>query len=463
MSLDLQVIDSSKPAAGEQIWQFRSRSADNRGRFTLRYSNVKLLAPLCDTVTILGVGILVGASYQRFVLGSTDDGFRFTALALVVAVVFVVASSLRGLYEPQQLMSWASQARNAAWLWAGTFLFFTATAFALKSSEDFSRGTTMLFAVAGFVVLLFVRGFWAHFIRSAMRASSLTLRKVVLVTRNRDLVNPALIEELERNGLSVERTFALPTWTGGAAIKFREVGAQIVSHFRKSGCEEIVILSSLNRPDEIAALVNELRLVAAPIFLLPDPALSEIIARPVRQIGPHTSFELHRPPLTTGEQALKRCIDIAVGSIALILSVPVLLLVAIAVKLDSSGPILFRQTRRGFNGKEFDIFKFRTMSVMENGDDVKQVHPNDSRLTRVGCWLRKTSIDELPQLLNVLRGEMSLIGPRPHAVAHDNFYEKMIANYAFRQHVKPGITGWAQVNNLRGATPTIASMRRRVE
>ena len=171
-----------------------------------------------------------------------------------------------------------------------------------------------------------------------------------------------------------------------------------------------------------------------------------------------------RPAQVEGfELSVKRAIDIVFASIALILLIPLLALVAIAIKLDSPGPVFFRQTRHGLNGKPFSILKFRTMSVLEDGDSVKQAARFDKRVTRVGLWLRRTRIDELPQLINVLRAEMSIVGPRPHAVAHDNYYDQVIPNYRFRQRMKPGITGYAQVKGFRGETPTVAAMQRRVE
>jgi putative colanic acid biosysnthesis UDP-glucose lipid carrier transferase len=161
--------------------------------------------------------------------------------------------------------------------------------------------------------------------------------------------------------------------------------------------------------------------------------------------------------------AAKRVLDIVLASLLLLLAGPVLALVSLAVVLDSRGPLLFYQMRTGLNGRIFPILKFRSMHVMEDGADVTQASEGDVRVTRVGRVIRKLSLDELPQLLNVITGDMSLVGPRPHAVAHDEYFGAAISNYAVRQQVKPGITGWAQVNGARGATPTLDVMQRRVD
>jgi putative colanic acid biosynthesis UDP-glucose lipid carrier transferase len=161
--------------------------------------------------------------------------------------------------------------------------------------------------------------------------------------------------------------------------------------------------------------------------------------------------------------AAKRGLDLGIAIPLLLLLAPMLAAIALWVWLDSPGPALFCQRRLGLQGRPFQIFKFRTMTVLEDGDHIVQAHRNDARVTRAGAFLRKTSLDELPQLINVIRGEMSLVGPRPHALAHDRLYATVIRNYQQRQQVKPGITGWAQVNGFRGETPTVEAMKRRVE
>src|SRR5208282_6358609 len=183
-----------------------------------------------------------------------------------------------------------------------------------------------------------------------------------------------------------------------------------------------------------------------PVHLLPDENVARYLNRRMFDVGATWTAELKRARLGKSEQVLKRSIDVLGAGAGLLLLSPLMLVTALLIKLDSSGSILFTQTRNGFNGRSFRIFKFRTMMVLEDGPIIRQATRDDPHVTRLGHWLRRSNIDELPQLFNVLRGEMSLVGPRPHAAAHNSEYERRIAIYAFRYHVKPGITGWAQVN-----------------
>jgi putative colanic acid biosysnthesis UDP-glucose lipid carrier transferase len=163
------------------------------------------------------------------------------------------------------------------------------------------------------------------------------------------------------------------------------------------------------------------------------------------------------------ERAVKRALDLIVSITVIVFSLPLFLIVAVAIKLDSPGPVIFRQRRSGLEAREFIIFKFRTMTVLEDGPVVTQACRDDRRVTYIGKFLRRSSLDELPQLFNVLRGDMSLVGPSPHALAHDDHYRVHIADYACRHYVKPGITGWAQVNGLRGETASFEQMADRVK
>jgi putative colanic acid biosysnthesis UDP-glucose lipid carrier transferase len=196
-------------------------------------------------------------------------------------------------------------------------------------------------------------------------------------------------------------------------------------------------------------IVNALDSVAAVAAFLPA--------------GSETRLTAVNTNLNWASGTAKRVLDLAVGTPVLAVLAPLLLLIAVLVRLDSPGPVFFRQRRSGLCGRTFGILKFRTMNVLEDGNAVIQARPGDERTTRVGRWLRAWSLDELPQLINVVLGDMSLVGPRPHACAHDEYYSERIAQYRHRQSVKPGLTGWAQVNGLRGPTPTLDIMARRVD
>jgi len=186
------------------------------------------------------------------------------------------------------------------------------------------------------------------------------------------------------------------------------------------------------------------------------------------QSPPPAAFALEELRLWTPSSAAqgidaKRALDIAVSLALIVLLLPALAVISLLVTIESRGPVLFCQRRTGAHGRVFPMFKFRSMRVMENDTEVAQAKQNDPRVTRVGRVLRATSLDELPQLFNVLLGEMSLVGPRPHAVAHDDYYGARIANYTRRQRVKPGMTGWAQINGARGETPELRHMQARVD
>jgi exopolysaccharide biosynthesis polyprenyl glycosylphosphotransferase len=220
---------------------------------------------------------------------------------------------------------------------------------------------------------------------------------------------------------------------------------------------------SLSGPDFLERSNNAFSVLPVAIHLSAGGLIGRFKDARIARFGRAAALSLTRAPLSQFEATTKRWFDVVVSAIALILLSPVFAAVALLIKFDSRGPVFFRQRRRGYNTAEFQIWKFRTMTTLDDGDTVHQATENDQRVTGIGRLLRRTSLDELPQLLNVLRGEMSLVGPRPHAVAHDRFFEKRIAQYPRRLNVKPGITGWAQVNGFRGATDTDEAMRRRVD
>jgi len=213
----------------------------------------------------------------------------------------------------------------------------------------------------------------------------------------------------------------------------------------------------------ILQVLDELKDTTASIFFVPDMFVTDLIKGRTGSVCGMPVISVCETPFTGSNGLVKRLSDIVLSVVILLLISPLLLVVAAAVKLSSPGPVIFRQRRYGLDGKQILVYKFRSMTVTEDGSSVQQATKNDNRITPLGAFLRKTSIDELPQFINVLQGRMSIVGPRPHAVAHNEMYRKLIKGYMVRHKVKPGITGWAQVNGYRGETDTLDKMEGRIE
>jgi undecaprenyl-phosphate galactose phosphotransferase/putative colanic acid biosynthesis UDP-glucose lipid carrier transferase len=232
---------------------------------------------------------------------------------------------------------------------------------------------------------------------------------------------------------------------------------------RHHNCRQVLIALPWSDAGRIEFVRDQIKTLPVAVRLVPDRSIRALSDLNWSARKSALTIELQRAPLSEAQRLVKRIMDVIGAALVLLFFLPIMALAVIAIKLDSPGPVIFRQIRKGFNGKHFVILKFRTMTVQENGANVIQATRHDSRVTTIGRLLRSSSIDELPQLWNVLRGDMSLIGPRPHALAHDNYFETLLSDYAFRHHVKPGITGWAQCNGARGATPTIEHIAKRVK
>jgi putative colanic acid biosynthesis UDP-glucose lipid carrier transferase len=223
-----------------------------------------------------------------------------------------------------------------------------------------------------------------------------------------------------------------------------------------------VTLPMASQP-RIMKLLEELHDTTASVYFVPDIFIFDLIQGRMDTIGGIPVLAVCETPFRGMNGLIKRASDIILAALILLLISPVLLAIAAGVKLTSPGPALFRQRRYGLDGREIVVYKFRSMTVAEDGAVVKQATKNDSRVTPFGAFLRRTSLDELPQFVNVLQGRMSIVGPRPHAVAHNEMYRKLVKGYMVRHKVRPGITGWAQVNGLRGETETVDKMKARIE
>lgn len=237
-----------------------------------------------------------------------------------------------------------------------------------------------------------------------------------------------------------------------------------IAEYVKQHNIDVIYLSlpMVNQP-RIIKLLDELKDTTASIYFLPDIFLTDLIQGRMGQVDGIPVVAVCETPFTGIDGMIKRLADIGFSLMILTLISPILLAISIGVKLSSPGPVIFKQRRYGLDGKEILVYKFRSMTVCDNGSHVAQATKQDKRITPLGAILRKTSLDELPQFINVLQGRMSVVGPRPHAVAHNEMYRKLISGYMIRHKVKPGITGWAQVNGLRGETDTLDKMQARIE
>ena len=240
----------------------------------------------------------------------------------------------------------------------------------------------------------------------------------------------------------------------------------LIKASRDGSIDRIVLAlpqSADRRMSTIAAQLQQLPVSLHVVTHIASDLVEDGPAHQVSSLGSVGLLDVKDKPLTDWAPFAKRCTDVVIGGALLIISLPLMLLIALAIKLETSGPAIFTQRRRGLNLVDLDVFKFRTMRVIENGAHVEQAHEDDERVTRVGSLLRRTSLDELPQLFNVLNGEMSLVGPRPHAIAHDEKWSEMLATYGVRNQVKPGITGLAQVDGCRGEIHRNADLEARVQ
>jgi putative colanic acid biosysnthesis UDP-glucose lipid carrier transferase len=238
---------------------------------------------------------------------------------------------------------------------------------------------------------------------------------------------------------------------------------QVANFIRENGVHEVYVTLPLGSQPRIVELLAQVQGTTASVFFVPDVFGISIIQGRLQDMNGVPVVGLQETPFTGTNRLVKRMSDVVLAAFILVLISPVLLVVAIGVKLSSPGPVIFRQRRNGLDGEEIIVYKFRSMRAMDDGRVVQQATKEDPRITPFGAFLRRTSLDELPQFINVLQGRMSIVGPRPHAVAHNEQYRQLIKAYMVRHKVKPGITGWAQIHGLRGETDTIDKMQARVE
>lgn len=345
--------------------------------------------------------------------------------------------------------------------WTGAFAIALFGAFLLGFAGDLSRVSLISAYVLGVPVLLLVRGVAYAAVTTRIQSGLLQFQKVAVVGNRSDTVRFLLNGNLWKTGYRLSGTLYLEDIVEADGSISQPAIVDFAQHWVARGAEFIVFVGEVGDIDGLERISNELKRFAINLVCVPATHNTSLKFLDVVPIGPNNALRVLRKPMGDRSVLAKRLFDLAGAGFGLVLLSPVLAVVALLIKLDSPGPVFYRQERRGFNGHTFHIWKFRSMSVTESGHKMTQVRVGDKRITRIGAFIRRTSIDELPQLINVLRGEMSLVGPRPHALVHDDELGEQLASYAHRQRIKPGITGWAQVNGYRGETTTFEQIEGR--
>jgi Undecaprenyl-phosphate glucose phosphotransferase len=441
--------------------QSTTRNVVGFSRFALPRPSFSGAAFIIELAAIIASAVLTGCGYHYIVYGAPGSIENYAAIGSLTGLGYGLAFFIRDEYGVESLLEHRRTPGRLFLVWNLAFVGIAVIGFLTKSTQVFSRAWLVLFYVFGFAVALLLNAALNRGLARLIARGWLRRRKLMIVATAADLAKMEREITEDAAGFFIVARVALPRDQSGAEIDGALAAA--VANARVLGVEDIVISDSLVGPDLLERSVNAFSVLPAAIHLSASGLLTRFKDARIARFGRAAALSLTRAPLGPFEAALKRWMDVAISGTALVLLSPLFAALALLIKWDSRGPVFFRQRRRGYNTAEFQIWKFRTMTTLDDGDIVKQATENDCRVTAVGRLLRRTSLDELPQLINVLKGEMSLVGPRPHAVAHDRFFERRIAEYPRRLNVKPGITGWAQVNGFRGPTKTDDAMRQRVD
>ncbi|MFQ5957960.1 MAG: undecaprenyl-phosphate glucose phosphotransferase [Alphaproteobacteria bacterium] len=426
-------------------------------------------AVVLDVLRLVDAVVVIVAAVAAYLLrhGHLEAPFSYVVVTAIGVVLMANALHAAKLYTFDVLMNLPGQFYKLSAVLPAVLMMLLALGYFTKTSEEFSRAWIALWFAFSFAGLIVVRGVLLAHLRGRQRQGRLT-RNVVIVGAGE--LGQRLVHHLAESGepgikllgLFDDRHTRIPMQIEGYEV----LGSvdDLVGFMHDHRVDDLVIALPWNNEPRLIECMNRLKTVPVNVHLCPDSIGFHLYNRGVSHVGGVPLFSISEPPLSGWSQLLKTAEDRILAALILVLILPLLAVIAVLVKLDSPGPVLFRQKRYGFNSEVITVCKFRTMvDDPSYADGAWQATRNDARVTRVGAFLRRHSLDELPQLVNVLKGEMSIVGPRPHAVVHNEQYARLIDGYLGRHKVKPGITGWAQVNGLRGETDTLEKMKARVQ
>lgn len=414
-----------------------------------------LLNPLIVALSLLAC--------SHYVLGRFDEGyFLLLVLAFLLSGQLIDSVNVESGYK----LFWKKSVTGLLFQWFYVISLLLLMGFASKTSDYFSR--SVLFAWFLMTPVMLITVHWLilyQFRRKALKNRHANSAVIVGVNE----VSHKLIQRFKQNPAMSNIGFFDDRDEQRVADYLADSGqpllgpiAAAAAFVKNHKIKRIYIALPMSAQPRILSLLDDLRDTTASIFFVPDIFMFDLIQGNISTISGIPVIAVCESPFTGTNGSLKRGCDVLLSMLILLLISPLMAIIAVGVKLSSPGPVLFRQKRYGLDGKEILVYKFRSMTVMENGDQVTQATRQDPRITRFGAFLRKSSLDELPQFFNVLQGRMSIVGPRPHAVSHNELYRSLIKGYMIRHKVKPGITGWAQVKGYRGETETLDKMQARI-
>ena len=446
--------------------------AAGRSRSSIAHRLCKLCSPAvaADTALVINaaaimlLAVVTQAAYYALVLDSTAQLDDYTVIGLAVGLIYFLAARFVFTLRFEELQFGLDSGAQSvkALLIAGTV--FLAAGFLSKTSEVHSRGWFIAWLISSGLALMLLHVGVARLFERAILLANSPYRRRVAVFGSFELVDAFAAYVAARHDFrtSLVHEAGLPPDVGDTA--FQLAVDHFIDHCRRQPVNEVVIALPGADEERVLRAVRAFQALPVDVRLAPDHAGFALAASQLLGGAGLPLVTVSERPIRDWGKLLKDLFDRLGAAAILLFLAPLLAVVAVAIKLDSQGPVFFRQQRNGFNHRIFEMWKFRSMTHAPDTAEgpYRQATRDDPRITRVGAFLRRTSIDELPQLINVLKGEMSLVGPRPHPVALDDQYMSLIDQYASRHAVLPGITGWAQVNGYRGETDTESKMAGRI-
>jgi len=418
---------------------------------------------LCVDMLVVGSGFLIA---HQVYAGLSAISATHVYAAVTTALVFGLIASAFGVYKPIQLNMRLLGFGTLATAWVTTASVMLLFAYITKTSSIFSRvavGGALLGIPLALIGARLVLAFLFSFLQGAVKPRAVALAGYSENARRFiDKLSSSADIGIKLTGLYLSSEASLGLSEGNKSLVKGNL-EKLVDDVKQGLYDEVYIALEMSEEEGISDLISELSDCSIPVFFIPGIFTMNLLTSQLYHFEGMPIVSVYDSPMDARDLAIKRMEDIVLSFLILLIIALPMLVIAIAIKLTSSGPVVFKQKRYGLAGKPIVVWKFRSMTVCDDGNMIVQARKNDARLTSVGAFLRKTSLDELPQFINVLVGDMSIVGPRPHAVAHNELYRKDIKRYMLRHLTKPGITGWAQMNGWRGETDTLEKMEKRVQ